>query len=48
MEGLVALALMGTVGAVVAGLVALVMRFGADSRDGSDWQPHRLRGVGCR
>ena len=24
---------------------ALGMRFGADSRDGRDWQPHRLRRV---
>jgi hypothetical protein len=24
---------------------ALGMRYGADSRDGRDWQPHRLRRV---
>lgn len=45
MEGLAVLAL---VAIVVSGVEALVIRFGADSRDGRDWQPHRLRGAACR
>lgn len=45
MEGLAVLALAAI---VVAGAEALVLRFGADSRDGREWQPHRLRGAACR
>ncbi len=32
---------------VFALALALGLRFGADSRDGRDWQPHRLRGGHC-
>lgn len=45
MEGL---AVLGLVALLVAAAEALVIRFGADSRDGRDWQPHRLRGAACR
>ena len=30
--------------AVVGALGVLVLRFGADSRDGRDWQPYELGG----
>lgn len=45
MEGL---AVLGLVALVVAAAEALVVRFGADSRDGHDWQPHRRREAACR
>lgn len=45
MEGLAVLAL---VALAVSALEAVVIRYGANSRDGRDWQPHCLRGASCR